>query len=50
MREAVAAVAEGRIDPGELLTHRYSLDRLDEALDATRDRPPGFVKALVTFP
>jgi threonine dehydrogenase-like Zn-dependent dehydrogenase len=50
MREAVDAVAAGRIDPGPLLTHRYALDRLGAALDATRDRPPGFVKALVTFP
>jgi threonine dehydrogenase-like Zn-dependent dehydrogenase len=50
MREAVAAVAAGRIDPEPLLTHLYGLDGLGAALDATRDRPPGFVKALVTFP
>jgi hypothetical protein len=25
------------------------LERLDEALNATRDRPDGFLKALVTF-
>jgi threonine dehydrogenase-like Zn-dependent dehydrogenase len=50
MHEAVDAVAAGRIDLGPLLTHRYGLDRLGAALDATRDRPPGFVKALVTFP
>lgn len=49
MREAVDAVAAGRIDPAPLYTGRYSLDRLGEALDATRDRPGGFVKALVTF-
>src|SRR4051794_16535823 len=50
MREAVDAVAGGRIDPEPLLTHRYRLDGLGAALDATRDRPLGFVKALVTFP
>jgi threonine dehydrogenase-like Zn-dependent dehydrogenase len=50
MREAIDAVVGGLIDPGPLLTHRYGLDRLGAALDATRDRPPGFVKALVTFP
>jgi threonine dehydrogenase-like Zn-dependent dehydrogenase len=49
MREAVAAVAAGRIDPGPLLTHAYPLEALGTALDATRDRPPGFVKALVTL-
>jgi threonine dehydrogenase-like Zn-dependent dehydrogenase len=50
MREAVAAVALGRIDPEPLLTHTYPLEGLGAALDATRDRPAGFVKAMVTFP
>jgi threonine dehydrogenase-like Zn-dependent dehydrogenase len=49
IREAVDAVASGRIDPAPLYTSRYPLERLGEALDATRDRPGGFVKALVTF-
>jgi threonine dehydrogenase-like Zn-dependent dehydrogenase len=47
MRQAVDAVTSGRLDPAPLLTHTYPLDRLDEALDATRDRPPGFIKAIV---
>lgn len=47
MREAVAAVAGGRIDPAQLCTHSYPLERLGEALDATRDKPEGFVKAIV---
>ena len=47
MREAVAAIEAGLIDPKLLITHRYPLDRLDEALDATRDRPGNFVKAVV---
>ncbi len=47
IREAVDAVASGRLDPSRLYTHHYPLDRLGEALDATRDRPDGFVKALV---
>jgi threonine dehydrogenase-like Zn-dependent dehydrogenase len=49
MRDAVEAVASGRLDPTPLYTHRYELERLDEALDATRDRPDGFLKALVTL-
>ena len=48
IREAVAAVASGRLDPRPLYTHVYPLERLGEALDATRDRPDGFLKALVT--
>lgn len=47
VREAVEAVASGRLDPAPLYTHRYPLARLDEALDATRDKPEGFVKALI---
>jgi threonine dehydrogenase-like Zn-dependent dehydrogenase len=48
IREAVEAIASGRLDPAPLYTHRFPLHRLGEALDATRDRPDGFLKALVT--
>jgi threonine dehydrogenase-like Zn-dependent dehydrogenase len=48
IREAVDAVASGRLDPSPLYTHRFPLERLGDALDATRDRPDGFLKALVT--
>ncbi len=47
VREAVEAVASGRLDPTPLYTHVYPLERLDEALNAARDRPDGFLKALV---
>ncbi len=49
IREAVEAVASGRLDPSPLYTHSFPLERLGEALDATRDRPDGFLKALVTL-
>jgi threonine dehydrogenase-like Zn-dependent dehydrogenase len=47
MREAVDAVAGGRLDPSPLYTHTFPLDRLGDALDMTRDRPDGFLKALI---
>ncbi|MBT2245056.1 MULTISPECIES: MDR/zinc-dependent alcohol dehydrogenase-like family protein [Sphingobium] len=47
MREAVTAIAQGMLDPTRLVTHRYRLDQLDQALDATRDKPEGFVKAAI---
>jgi threonine dehydrogenase-like Zn-dependent dehydrogenase len=47
MREALDAIESGLIDSAELITHRYPLDRLDEALNATRERPGNFVKAVV---
>jgi threonine dehydrogenase-like Zn-dependent dehydrogenase len=49
VRAAVEAVVAGRIDPGRLLTHSFPLEELDSALAATRDRPDGFMKALITF-
>jgi threonine dehydrogenase-like Zn-dependent dehydrogenase len=48
IRAAVDAVASGRLDPSPLYTHAFHLDRLGDALDATRDRPDGFLKALIT--
>jgi threonine dehydrogenase-like Zn-dependent dehydrogenase len=47
MRAAVDLVASGKLDPSPLYTHTFPLDRLGDALDATRDRPDGFLKALV---
>jgi threonine dehydrogenase-like Zn-dependent dehydrogenase len=47
MREAVAAIESGLVDPKLLITHRYRLDELGEALNATRDKPANFVKAVV---
>lgn len=49
VRDAVAAVMSGRLDPRPLYSHHYPLDRLGEALDATRDKPQGFVKAIITL-
>jgi threonine dehydrogenase-like Zn-dependent dehydrogenase len=48
IRDAVDAVSSGRLDPTPLYTHHFSLDRLGDALNATRDRPDGFLKAVVT--
>jgi threonine dehydrogenase-like Zn-dependent dehydrogenase len=49
VREAIDAVLAGELDPMPLFTHRYPLHRLDDALNATRDRPEGFIKALVLY-
>ena len=47
MRSAVEAVTDGLFDPAPLYTHCFPLERLGDALNAARDRPDGFVKALV---
>ncbi len=49
LREAVDAVATGRVELGPLLTHRYPLARVAEAIEATRDKPAGFVKAVIEY-
>jgi len=47
MREAIAAIEDGVIDPEMLVTHRFSLEQLGHALDAVNRRPEGFVKGVV---
>jgi threonine dehydrogenase-like Zn-dependent dehydrogenase len=48
-RAAVSAVADGTLDPSPLYTHTFELGQLAEALDAMRNRPDGFLKALVVL-
>jgi threonine dehydrogenase-like Zn-dependent dehydrogenase len=47
LREAVAAVDEGRLDPFPLLTHGFPLERLADALEINEARPDGFMKSWV---
>jgi threonine dehydrogenase-like Zn-dependent dehydrogenase len=48
IRDAVELMRTGVLDPAPLYTHRLSLDELGRALELTRMRPDGFLKALVT--
>ncbi len=47
IQDVAQLIAEGKINPFPLYTHTYPLERLADALNATRDRPDGFMKALV---
>lgn len=47
IREAVHAVASGRLDPAPLYTHVFSLDELSDAFHLLQERPDGFMKALI---
>ncbi|RXZ65431.1 MDR/zinc-dependent alcohol dehydrogenase-like family protein [Pelagerythrobacter rhizovicinus] len=49
IEQAIEAVADGAVPVERLFTHCYSIEQLGEALDATRDKPHGFVKALIVF-
>lgn len=48
IRAAVDLMCAGVIDPTPLFTHHFPLDRLGEALELARQRPDGFLKAVVT--
>jgi len=48
IRGAVGLMEQGVLDPTPLYTHRMPLERLGGALDLVRERPDGFLKALVT--
>ena len=47
MQSAVEAVQDGRLNPAPLYSHRFPLNRLDEALALSEERSDGFMKALV---
>lgn len=47
MEIGLALEAKGLIDLGGLVTHRFGLDEVDAAYAALRDKPPGFIKAVV---
>ena len=47
--DAAREVAAGTLDPAPLYTHEFPLDELAQALEMTRTRPDGFMKALVSF-
>jgi threonine dehydrogenase-like Zn-dependent dehydrogenase len=47
LQRAIRAVAAGLLDPLALCTHRFPLGQLGAALEMARERPDGFIKALV---
>jgi len=49
IRLAVDAVASGKLDPSPLYTHTFKLDELNQAFEAMKKRPDGFLKALITL-
>ena len=47
--EAIEAVKTGKIDLEPLLTHSFSLDDADQAFEHLKNRPDGFLKAVLNF-
>ena len=50
MAVGMRLVASGALTVGDLVSHRFALEEIDAAFATLRDKPPGFVKAVVTFP
>jgi threonine dehydrogenase-like Zn-dependent dehydrogenase len=48
--EARDLIVAGAVQPSVLISHRYPLDRIAEAFDAARHRPPGVRKVVVDVP
>ncbi len=46
---AAQSVSSGELNPSSLYTHEFPLEELAQALELTRTRPDGFMKALVKF-
>jgi len=50
MRRALKSMQSGILNPDPLITHFLPLEELSRALKMTRDRPSGFMKAVITMP
>ena len=46
-RRGLELVTAGRLDIARLITHRFPLDGIDDAFKDLRDKPYGFVKAVI---
>lgn len=47
IRRGLLLMAAGRLDVGSLVTHRFGFDEIDAAFATLRDKPDGFVKAMI---
>ena len=49
LRTGMRLLASGRINLEPVVTHRFPLSDINDAFAATRDKPPGFMKATVVM-
>jgi threonine dehydrogenase-like Zn-dependent dehydrogenase len=50
MRRLMAIVASGRVDLGPMVTHRFPLDRIEQAYDLFANQRDGVLKVAITNP
>lgn len=49
IEKAIEAIEEGRIDHKRLLTHEFSFDQLNEAMETLTEYPENFTKAYINY-
>ncbi|MEX0721653.1 MAG: zinc-binding dehydrogenase [Balneolaceae bacterium] len=49
IRKAVQAIEKEELNPYPLFTHRFHLENISKAFEALKNRPEGFIKALIMF-
>lgn len=47
MKKGIHLIAQGKLDMQSLVTHRYSLDGIDQAFEDLLHKPPGHIKGVV---
>jgi threonine dehydrogenase-like Zn-dependent dehydrogenase len=47
IRDAIKAIENGQMDPFPLFTHTFPLKEIKEAFNCLKERPDGFIKALI---
>ena len=47
IKNAIQAVVDRKLQPDSLITHRFSLKKLDKAFELMQERPEGFLKAVM---
>jgi threonine dehydrogenase-like Zn-dependent dehydrogenase len=50
MEVGMRLLSSRRLSLTDLVTHRFPLEEIDQAFATLRDKPEGFVKAVITFP
>ena len=48
MRRLMEVIASGRVDLGAMVTHRYPLDRIEEAYELFANQRDGVLKVAIT--
>src|SRR5690625_1521166 len=49
IKKAVRAIEEQKFDPFKLFTHRFSLEEINKGFTFLKERPDGFIKAILTY-